>query len=410
MRQVTIPVPDARETRTWILRLVVLVLGLWLAYIVREIWLPLGLAFLIALVLDPVVDRMEARGWKRASATAFIFGSFLLITTGLIVLAWPYVIGQTEALQAGFNKNFPDPSHDGMVKTFRKMNLPDWVASIGIRIFDSARANFAQSSTWLTAYGMRFLSNLVWVVIVPIVAFYALRDFHMILAKGLLVVPSRHRNVVQTAVTEISAVFARFLRGLAIVSAMNGVATWLLLFVLRVPSALVLGIVAGVLYGVPYLGAILTTILTAAVAFLAGGVTLMTVAVVSSVILHSVVFDQIITPRILGGHVGLHPILSIVALLAGNLVLGIIGMILAVPIAACIQIAVLALVPKLGHEIELPSPHGPGTSVPELEAETLEDHLKADTPSEIHKMVTNAVENVEREVNVSDAKDDPPPG
>lgn len=404
MKQVTVWVPDAREMRTWLLRVVGLFFALYLAYVVREIWLPLGLAFLVALVLDPVVDRMEARGWKRASATAFIFGSFILILAGLIVLALPYVVSQSAALQAGFNKSFPDTSHDGMVRSFNKMHLPDWVANIGVRIFDSIRANLAQSSAWLTDYGMRFLSNLVWVVIVPIVAFYALRDFHMILAKGLLIVPSKQRNLVQTAVTEISAVFARFLRGLAIVSAMNGVATWLLLWVLKVPSALVLGIVAGVLYGVPYLGAILTTVLTAAVAFIAGGVQLMALAVGASVLLHSIVFDQIITPRILGGHVGLHPILSIIALLAGNLVLGIIGMILAVPIAACIQIAVLALVPKLGHEIELPTPTSPGTSVSKLEAETTEDHLEADATPDIHQMVTNAVENVEKEVEAEAAE------
>lgn len=398
MNQVTVWVPEAREARAWLLRAMGLLFVLYLAYVVREIWLPLGLAFLVALVLDPVVDRMEARGWKRASATAFIFGSFLLIVAGLIVLALPYVVSQSMALQEGFNRYFPDTSHNGLVKSFHKLHLPDWVANIGVRVFDGIRANLAQSSTWLTEYGMRFLSNLVWVVIVPIVAFYALRDFHVILAKGLLIVPPQRRNVVQTAVTEISAVFARFLRGLAIVSVMNGVATWLLLLILRVPSALVLGIVAGVLYGVPYLGAILTTVLTAAVAFLAGGVQLMAFAVGASVVLHSVVFDQIITPRILGGHVGLHPILSIVALLAGNLVLGIIGMILAVPIAACIQIAVLALVPKLGHEIELPSPASAGTTVARLEAETTEDHLEADAATDIHQMVTNAVENVEKEV------------
>jgi predicted PurR-regulated permease PerM len=397
MRQVTIPIPDPRVMRTWLLRAVALIASLYLAYVVREIWLPLGLAFLLALVLDPVVDRMETRGWNRARATAFIFGSFLLIATGLIVLAWPYVVGQTVALQEGFAKYFPDTSHNGLVKAFRNMHLPDGVAALGVRIFDGLRANLAQSSTWLTAYGMRFLSNLVWVVIVPIVAFYALRDFHVILAKGLLVVPPQHRNLVQAAVSEISAVFARFLRGLAIVSALNGLATWILLAVLRVPSALVLGIVAGILYGVPYLGAILTTVLTAAVAFLAGGVTLMTVSVVASLILHQVVFDQIITPRVLGGHVGLHPILSIIALLSGNLLLGIVGMILAVPVAACIQIAVLALVPKLGHEIELPSPATSGTTVQELMEETKDTHLEADASPDLHQMITSAVENVERE-------------
>jgi predicted PurR-regulated permease PerM len=93
------------------------------------------------------------------------------------------------------------------------------------------------------------------------------------------------------------------------------------------------------------------------VAFVGGGVPMLLTAVGTSVLLHQVIFDQIISPRILGGHVGLHPIISIVALLAGNLLLGIIGMILAVPVAACIQMAVIAFYPKLA-AVEIPESGG----------------------------------------------------
>src|SRR5579862_1202768 len=125
---------------------------------------------------------------------------------------------------------------------------------------------------------------------------------------------------------------------------------------LRVPpTALLLGIIAGLLYSVPYIGAVLTVAITAAVAFFGGGPHLMLIAVGVSIVLHQILFDQIISPRVLGAHVGLHPILSIIALLIGNLLLGIIGMILAVPVAGCIQIAVLAVLPKLAVDVEIPA-------------------------------------------------------
>lgn len=393
MPQIIVPIPEASLLRRRLLIAVAVVLSLYVAYLVREIWLPLGLAFLIALVLDPVVDQMEVRGWPRPRATVFIFSAFLIITSAVVMVLWPFLVDQLASLQEGFTKFFPDTSHAGLVKSFQKLNLPEGMWRSGVRVFESVQANLQQSGTWLTDYGMRFVSNLVWVAIVPIVAFYALRDFHTILAKGLLIVPPSQRPLVQTAVTEISAVFSRFLRGLAIVSILNGVATWLLLLVLRVPSALVLGAVAGILYGVPYLGAILTTLLTAAVAFLAGGVPMLTASVIASLILHQLIFDQIITPRILGGHVGLHPILSIIALLTGNLLLGIIGMILAVPIAACLQIAILALVPKLSQPIDLSAP-----ASDELASEVLAGHLQVESASDLHQMVSNAVDSVERQI------------
>jgi len=254
------------------------------------------------------------------------------------------------------------------------MKVPDGIAEIGARAFGSLQGGLQKSGSEFADYGMQFAGNLVWVVIIPIVAFYALRDFHVILAKALLVVPSRNRPLMQTAVTEITAIFGKYLRGLGIVSLMNGVATGLLLVVLRVPNAALLGIVAGLLYSVPYMGAILTVALTAAVAFIGGGLHLMLIAVGASMVLHQIVFDQIITPRILGGHVGLHPIASIFALLVGNLLLGIIGMVLAVPVAACIQIAVVAVLPKLAMEIDIASPSHPPNEGEQLVEQTEELH------------------------------------
>jgi len=357
MSQITIPVPSPAKIRNWAIRSAIFILVICALYAVRAIWLPLGLAFLLATVLDPVVDRMEQRGWNRTWATAFIFGSFLIILGGLLVLATPYLLDQGIEIQKGFTRYFPDTSRAGMLKSFHKMSLPDTTAQLGLRIFEGIQTAFQRSSSWLTEYGMSVLSNLVWVVIIPIVGFYALRDFHLILAKMLLLIPPKHRSSVEVGVSEVTRIFGRFLRGLAIVSGLNGLATWLLLMVLHVPSAFLLGMIAGVLYSVPYIGAMLTIVLTGAVAFIGGGVSMLVTATVASMVMHQIVFDQIITPRILGGQVGLHPIISIVALLVGNVLLGIVGMILAVPVAACIQIAILALYPKLA-AVEIPSEPG----------------------------------------------------
>ncbi len=397
---VTVPWPDGSTWRRWVVGFMLIFIAMYFVYTVRDIWLPLGLAFLLATVLDPVVDRMETRGWKRGPAALFIFGSFVLILVGLLWLATPYVIAQGEDLQKKFIDYFPDThSRAGILTGFHKMNAPQWLASAGVQAFQGAEQAFQRSSSWITQYGFSVLSNLIWVAVIPIVAFYALRDYHLILAKGLLLVPRRRRDDVQTYVVEVGSIFAKYLRGLAIVSGLNGLATWLLLLALHIPSSLVLGIVAGILYSVPYVGALITIVLTAAVSFfLGGGLNAMLLAVGLSVILHQIVFDQIITPRILGGHVGLHPILAIVALLAGNLLLGIVGMILAVPVAACLQIGVLAAIPKLRMDLEIPETAL--AEAPESSAVADFDALNAgvtapDATEEIHSHVKEMVDQVE---------------
>ncbi len=407
MTTLTVPLPNMPAAKRALVKIFGLLAIFYICYLVREIWLPLSLAFLLAMVLDPIVDRMESRGWGRTWASVFIFGSFLIITIGLAVLASPFVASQVSTLQIGFQKYFPDSSHTGLLRSFRHMGLSTSMANAAASGVDEAKLSVQHSSNGITNFGMSMASNAIWIVIVPIVAFYALRDFHVILAKSLLLVPARRRDLVQTAVSEITSIFGKYLRGLLIVSVLNGLATATLLSVLHVQGALILGVIAGLLYSVPYVGALITIVITAAVAFVGGGPNLMFLSVGLSVLLHQIIFDQIVTPRILGNQVGLHPILSIVALMAGNLLLGIIGMILAVPVAACLQIAVLAMLPKLSEEIEIHNQHeGNGDTVTSLEKETKEEHQKMG--GDIHSAVTTAVAAIVAASNRSDLEEQPP--
>src|SRR5947209_5456132 len=80
LRELTVPMPEPGRLKQFALKAAFIAVLLYLVYLTRDLWLPLGLAFLIAMVLDPVVDRMEARGWSRSWGTIFIYASFLLIS------------------------------------------------------------------------------------------------------------------------------------------------------------------------------------------------------------------------------------------------------------------------------------------------------------------------------------------
>jgi predicted PurR-regulated permease PerM len=401
VRQIVIQWPSREWFRKWFLRVAVGIILIYVAYIVRDIWVPLLLAFLIATVLDPIVDRLEMRGWSRAAAASLIYGGFLAVLIAAIVAAYTPLMDQAQLIQAKFAEIFPDTTPKGLHIAFGKMHVSNSLSDFLVKIYQGTLGSF-QSSNRMATYGMAAATNVIWLVVIPIISFYALRDYHTILAKGLLLVPKEKRDIVQTAVSETTGVFGKYLRGMAIVSLLNGFATWILLFAFHIPQALLVAILATFLYNVPYLGAIAINVLIAIVSFLFGGLHEMYVVTGIGLVMHNILFDQIISPRILGGHVGLHPILSIVALLVGNLLLGVVGMILAVPVAACIQIAVLALIPKLSHEIEMPKDAPPTEVDPDtvasLEVETLEAHAKVDASEELHRSVTTAVDNIEEQI------------
>ena len=372
----------------------------WFIWKVREIWLPLIIAFLIAMILDPVVDRMERRGWSRSSAASVIFLSFFLFTGLLFYFSVPEIMHQAGEIGVQVKQYLPDPAHPGQAQhsitlLLNRAHAPAYFHTVANRGMSQFNEMISRSIEWLSGHLVQLASNLIWLIIIPIVSFSALQDFHRIFAKLLLMVPRDHRDLARELVSRVTSIFAQYLRGLMVVSLLNGLATWVLLMILHMPNSFTLGAIAGILYSLPYFGAMITTLLVGGMAFIAGGIKYMLLVVGLSLLLHQVIFDQIISPRILGGRVGLHPILSITALLAGNVLLGIVGMLLAVPVAACIQMGILTLHPILGEEIPLSEGKSTDT-VASLTEETSKEHLM-DATEELHRSVSEAVDRMDEE-------------
>lgn len=347
------------------------------------------------MVLDPVVDRMERRGFGRTLSAFIIFIGFFAVLAGVLYFAAPTVANQGQYISRKVAEYMPDRSERGIERFLNKNHVAYSIRPFVARAILGIDQAIASTAQWFNAHLMEFAGNLIWVVIIPIVAFYALKDFHLILAKILLLVPRQKRDFAQTMVSEVTAVFAKYMRGLLLISFLNGLATFFLLLALRVPGALTLGLIAGLIYGVPYMGAIITVILVCGVAFVSGGLNYMMLVLCLNILLHQIIFDQVVAPRMLGGHVGLHPIWAIVALLMGNALLGLVGMLLAVPIAACIQLAILHVVPKLGYEMDLSHPTGPADTAHAIAEESKNEHIAITASEELHAAVGEAVETIE---------------
>jgi predicted PurR-regulated permease PerM len=195
---------------------------------------------------------------------------------------------------------------------------------------------------------LAFAGNMIWVVIVPVMTFFMLLDFHKMVGKIFLLVPIERRTGMLNIVTEIIAVIGNYVRGVLIVMLSDIVLIYIVLRLFGLQSyALPLAIMAGVLYTIPYFGAIVSTIGIGLTAFirlhLAGAIEVTFVMI----LIHQVFFDNVVAPKVIGRNVNMHPLLTLLALMAGGVMFGIGGTLLAVPVAASLQVILVHIFPQL---------------------------------------------------------------
>ena len=221
----------------------------------------------------------------------------------------------------------------------------------------TARASdyLQKSSGGIVGFLTGTVTTVITTLITLIVTFFLLADIDLLRARFFYLLPDKVRGPMDQVGRDIGGVFSDYLRGLLIVCTLYGVSTIVMLYGLSLTRghhglanyALLVGTAAGVLYAVPYLGSITTALVTFLVAFASSGnVGFGGLAVLRSLVINQV-FDNIVTPRVVGGGVGLNPVVAIFALILGGRLFGIWGMLFSVPVAASIQVILFRVFPKL---------------------------------------------------------------
>ena len=318
---------------------------------------------MLALLLDPLADNLMKRGLSRMAASGLVFGVFLFLIVGLGWLAIPALIGEAGALAqngptyiSGLQdsaQRFLDHHHKiGPIK------LPHKVSQLTAQVSGQASGFLQKAGGSIGTFLIGSATFVVQFVLTLIIAFYFLVDIDRLRARLFYLAPEKWRSMMGHIGSDVGGVFSDYLRGLLIVCALYGVTTIGLLYGLSVfhhslaQYALLVGAAAGVLYAVPYLGSFTTALVTFIVAFAAAtgdhhsGLTFGGIAVAATLVVNQV-FDNVVTPRVVGGGVGLHPILALFALVIGGELFGIAGMLLSVPIAGSIQAILFRLYPRL---------------------------------------------------------------
>jgi len=194
--------------------------------------------------------------------------------------------------------------------------------------------------------------NIVLAIFIIVAAYYLLSDYHKIVGKMLLFVkPESQLNALRIT-NEVVAVFGNYVRGVVVVMLMDIVVIYITLRALGIDHAETIAFVSGVLYAVPYIGAAISTVLIGVVAFADhhNGLAFALLTTAIMIVIHQIIFNMIVAPRVIGKHVGLHPLWAITAMMVGYTVMGVGGTVLAVPIAGAIQVVLVHFLPKLKDE------------------------------------------------------------
>ncbi len=339
-----------------ILTVATVLLAIWLLTELGGLLAPFVLAFALAYILDPAVDRLEGRRVARGLAIAMLAVPVLAGVALLIGFGVPAIAGQVEGLieqtpQALQRISDWAAALRTRLGTVRIPFLPEFdpLQDIALLNPDRLAEMIRQRQSSLLEGGAAAILGvgrgvgvvvavLGYVVLTPVVLFYLLRDFDRIRTRAVNLVPPARRERWLAFLREYDRLLSRFLRGQVVAAAIVGVLTWLGLWLVGFPYPAVVGMTAGVFNLVPYLGLLVSVIPVVVISLVTGNVlvSLLKAGLVFAVV--QFIDGSVTGPRIVGESVGLHPVWVMLALAVGGFFFGFVGLLLAMPAAVLIKL------------------------------------------------------------------------
>jgi len=343
-----------RSVRFWVTGLVVFFVAL---YLLRSILLPFVAGMAVAYLFDPWCDRLERRGLSRTWATTLVTLLFLVLSLATVMVLVPVAVTQL----ADFAKRVPgylvalQEQLLAVTEIVQAQVSPETLE----RLRDLAAGSLDKVFTWLTGFatsllgqGIALANLLSLLVITPIVAFYLLRDWDRILEQLDDWLPRDHADTIRDLAREIDERMAGFIRGQGMVCLILGAFYAIGLSVVGLDFGLVIGLGAGLLSFVPFVGAAIGFVASVGLALVQFDSWLRIGLVAAIFVVGQAAEGNLLTPKLVGERVGLHPVWVMFALLAAGVLFGFVGVLLAVPMAA-----VAGVMLRFGMQRYLASPY-----------------------------------------------------
>ena len=316
----------------------------WLLYLLAPVLTPFLVAAALAYLGDPLADRLQQFRLSRTLAVIVVFA--VMIAAGLILLLVLLPVAQ-EQLSTLFHR-IPQ-----IINWIQETLLPYLSSNLGIDAgsinLDAVRDVFREN--WrdlgniaglvlgkVSASGQWLLTWVTYVLLIPVVTFYLLRDWDGLVADLRTLIPRHYEHTVVKLAVDCDRVLSQFLRGQLLVMLSLAIIYTLGLWIAGVEFALLIGLGAGLVSFVPYLGAIVGIGVAGTVAFVQYQDVLHLIYVAIVFGIGQTIEGMVLSPWLVGERIGLHPVAVIFAVLAGGQLFGFFGVLLALPVAAVITV------------------------------------------------------------------------
>ena len=316
----------------------------WLIYMLAPVLTPFVAAALLAYVGDPLADRLQKFKMPRTLAVVTVFVVTFLFLGLLVLLVGPLINQQVGALFAAL------PS---IVSQIEQVWLPTIAGFMGVEMGDDVGmgAFLAQykdmAGSWVgtilssvTSTGSMVAAAVMSLFLVPILTFYLLRDWDALMAYFSALLPESQRDTVLELAHETDEVLGAFLRGQLLVMFALAFIYSLGLSLVGLKFAIAIGVVAGLVSFVPYLGFVFGIGLATLTVALEPNPLWQLVGVVVVFTVAQLIEGSVLTPKLVGDRIGLHPVMVIFAIAAGGQLFGFFGILLALPAAAVLSVLV----------------------------------------------------------------------
>ena len=318
--------------------------GAVLFYLLQPILLPFVLGGLVAYLGDPVVDSLARRGLSRTLGVVVVFVVFTILVVTAMIIAVPLLLHQLDLLVAKIPAMYAWFSQDALPWIQQKFDLTlerlprlDWSGQLADH-WQSLGKMTGAALLKLSGSGANLMLGLANLALVPVVAFYLMRDWDRLVGKILGVLPMVWQGKVAHMVAEADEVVGAFLRGQFVVMCTLGVVYSVGLWLVGLQLALLLGLLAGLASIVPYLGFTVGVLASCIAAYAQFGDWSVLLWVLLVFGIGQAIESMVLTPVLVGDRIGLHPVAVIFALMAGGQLAGFVGVVVALPVAAVIAV------------------------------------------------------------------------
>lgn len=300
-------------------------------------------AVVLAYVIIPFVKVFEDRGLTKQKSTLLVYAIILIFLSILIGNLVPMIINETQKLiraLPGIIKSLENSVYElaSLISsdTFRVEQILVELNDEFQKILQESQYSIGRIVENIANTDFNFLSGFLGIILVPAIAFYLIQNKNMILARIKQLTPEEHEDFILPLATDINQLLSGFVRGKLLMNLIVGFMTAVMLVILRVDYAILIGIVTAVAEIIPYVGPFIA--LTPAVIVAALDSPLKALIVLVLFVVIQWIGNNIISPKVLGQSTGLHPVVTLVALLVGGELAGFIGMIFAVPIVGTLKV------------------------------------------------------------------------